>query len=164
MKKVLIILAAISMFAVTGCTKSAKSPEAHCSEVMEHTMKILMNGPAIKKLPKEKLDKMKESFAKNKAEGVKKCVAEYDKKALDCMLKANTMKEAAPCMEEAKKRNKAKKKTVKKEKKVAVKKVEVKADAKKVEVKADAKKVEVKADAKKVEVKADAKKVEVKTK
>jgi len=149
MKKVLIILSVISMFAIIGCTKS---PEAHCAEAMDHTMKIMMDSPEIKKMPKDRIAKMKERFAKGKEKNIKKCVADYDKKAIECVLKASSMKEAAPCIKDARKKSRAKKKAMRKAKKAA-KKVEVKAETKKVEVK----KVEVKADAKKVEVKEEVK-------
>ena len=94
MKKVLVLLTIIGMFAITGCTKS---PEAHCAQAMDHVMEMMMKDPSMKKMPKEALAKMKEGFAKKKEEGVKECAAKYDKASVECILGAKEMKEMAKC-------------------------------------------------------------------
>jgi hypothetical protein len=100
MKNLLVILTIVGMFSVIGCTKS---PESHCGEAMDHVMELMMKDPNMKKLPKDKLDKMKERFAKKKEKGIQKCVKEYNKDAVACVIKADSMKEMADCNAKKKK-------------------------------------------------------------
>jgi len=105
MKKVLVLLTIMGMFAITGCTKS---PEAHCAQAMDNVMNIMMKGDHIKKMPKEALAKMKEGMAKQKEKGVKECVKDYDKDAVACAIKADTMKAFMACQPKKKKADKKK--------------------------------------------------------
>jgi len=94
MKKVLVVLTIMAMFAITGCTKS---PEAHCAQAMDHVMELMMKDPNIKKMPKEQVAKMKEGFKKQKEKGVKECAKDYKKDAVECVISAGSMKDMAKC-------------------------------------------------------------------
>jgi len=112
MRKFLVLLTIMGMFTVIGCSKN---PKEHCTQAIDHTMKMVLNMDHMKKMSKEKVSEWKKDFAKNKGKSIESCVKRYDKAFTECAIKAKSMKDLDECKKEKKKRRKAMKKAIKKQ-------------------------------------------------
>jgi len=71
--------------------------KSDCIKAVEHTIKLTMQDPKTRENYKGKLDKLKEAYAKQKASTIERCIKKYNKKSIDCELKAKTLVELEKC-------------------------------------------------------------------
>jgi len=115
MKNLMLILLLSTVFLATSCSKKSndetkkdnnktdnksetvKDPKAHCKSAMDNVVKIMLNSPEMKKMAKEKFEEMKKSFEEQKAKRTDKCVEDYNKDAVDCVIVAQKMSDLRNC-------------------------------------------------------------------
>ena len=94
MRKLLVFVALGILTGATGCSQS---PESHCEEAMDHMTELLEKDPLFTLASALEQEKATEQLKARQEAGIKKCVAEYDKDMVDCMLKAETKREIFKC-------------------------------------------------------------------
>lgn len=97
MKKITGFILAITLIAFAGCGKKATDNKATCKKVIEHSLNIMKNDPAMQKAGKEVLDKILEGAKKEMDKRVAECVKGFDQGAADCILASKSMQELTKC-------------------------------------------------------------------
>lgn len=79
----------------TKKTVEKDTPEVQCKKALDKIMKLYLDDPIIKEMPKENVEKLKAQMSGE--ENIKKCLEEFKEESIDCIMKTEQFKDIEKC-------------------------------------------------------------------